>query len=72
MSNWYADVTMLRLKRTQRAMLADKLPDSANLALRPLVFRQFLATALSWILVAVGLALWVLFMGLAAYFAGER
>ena len=35
---------MLRWKRAQRAMFADKLADSANLALGALVFGQFSQT----------------------------
>jgi hypothetical protein len=52
-------------------MLADKLPDSANLALGALVFGQFLATSFSWMLAVVGVVLWALFMGLAVHFAEE-
>ena len=43
-------------------MLAEKLPDTANLALGALVFGQFLASGFSWIAAVVGLALWLLFM----------
>jgi len=62
---------MVRWTRPQRAMFADKLPDSANLALGALVFGQFLADRLSALLVVVGIALWIFFMALAAHFAGE-
>ena len=62
---------MLRLKRAQRAMLAEKLPDTANLTLGAMVFGQFLASGFSWIVAVVGLALWLLFMATAIRFAGE-
>ena len=67
----YVRMTMLRLKRAQREMLADKLPDTANLALGALVFGQFLATGFSWIVAVLGLALWILLMTLATRFSGE-
>jgi hypothetical protein len=63
--------TMLRLKRAQRAMLVDKLPDTANLALGALTFGQFLASSLSLIVLAMGAALWVLLMGFATYLASD-
>ena len=52
-------------------MLAEKLPDTANLALGAMVFGQFLASGFSWIVAVVGLALWLLFMATAIRFAGE-
>ena len=62
--------TMLRLKRQQRAILADKLPDAANLALGALVFGQFLSPGYSTTLGVVGLLLWIAFMALAVRIAG--
>ena len=56
------EATMLRLKRQQRDILADKLPDAANLALGALVFGQFLSPAFSTTLGLVGLAVWIAFM----------
>jgi len=60
---------MLRLKRTQREMLADKLPDTANLALGALVFAQFLAASFSIALLIPGMALRTLIMAVALHFA---
>ena len=60
---------MLVLKDAQGAMLADKLPDTANLALGALTFGQFLADQVSPFLVLVGVALWALLM-VAALLAG--
>ena len=62
--------TMLRLKRQQRAILADKLPDAANLALDALVFGQFLSPGYSTTQGVVGLLLWIAFMALAVRIAG--
>ena len=62
---------MLRLKRTQREILADKIPDTANLALGALVFGQFLAASFSIALLILGMALWTLFMALALHFAED-
>ena len=62
---------MLRLKRTQREMLADKLPDTANLALGALVFGQFLAATSSMALLILGMALWTLIMAAALHFAED-
>ena len=62
---------MLRLKRQQRAILADKLPGAANLALGALVFGQFLSPpGYSTTLGVVGLLLWIAFMALAVRIAG--
>lgn len=51
-------------------MFADKLPDTANLALGAPVFGQFLGQGFSPVVAVVGIMLWVFFMGLAAAFAG--
>lgn len=61
---------MLVLKRAQRAMFADKLPDAANLAMGALVFGQFLGDGFSSRIAVLGLALWAFFMGWAAVMAG--
>lgn len=58
---------MLVLKTAQRTMFADKLPDTANLALGALVFGQFLAEgAFSTLVALLGVGLWVFFVGCAA------
>jgi hypothetical protein len=62
---------MLRLKREQRAMFADKLPDLANLAVGALIFGQFLGSGFSWTVGALGLVLWVFLMGTSTRLAGE-
>ena len=61
---------MLVLKQEQRALLADKLADAANLAMGALVFGQSLGeTGSSLLLGVVGLGLWVLFLGWAIVLA---
>ena len=52
-------------------MLADKLPDTANLALGALVFGQFLAATSSMALLILGMALWTLIMAAALHFAED-
>lgn len=53
---------MLVLKTAQRTMFADKLPDTANLALGALVFGQFLSEgAVSSQVALLGVGLWVFF-----------
>jgi hypothetical protein len=62
--------TMLRLKRAQRATLADKLPDLANLAAGALVFSQFLTEHFSVPEALAGVAIWGALMAWAIRFAG--
>ena len=52
-------------------MFADKLPDTANLALGALVFGQVFSGGFSSIVAVAGLALWALLLALGARFAGE-
>jgi hypothetical protein len=53
--------TMLLLNRAQRAMLVDKMPDVANLAIGALSFGQFLADRPCSLAVALcGAAIWVI------------
>jgi hypothetical protein len=53
--------TMLKLNREQRALLADKLSDLANLAAGALVFGQFLADRrFSPIIAVFGVVGWIL------------
>ena len=62
---------MLVLKGKQRAMLVDKLPDVANLALGALVFGQFLRDdPYSLEVATVGVAIWAVVMAGAAILAG--
>ena len=64
---------MLRLKRRQRAVLAEKLPDAANLAIGALFFGQLLAErAFSIRLAVFGLAAWLGFLAAALYFAADN
>lgn len=50
---------MLVLKRAQRAVLADKLPDLANLAVTALVFAQILGDQFSVGAAFLGVGLWL-------------
>lgn len=62
---------MVELRRQQRAMFVDKLPDFANVAVGALVFGQFLGNGVFSPYVALaGLGLWIVFMGWAAFLAG--
>ena len=64
---------MLQLKRAQRAVLVDKLPDVANLAAGALLFGQFLGErAFSPYVALFGLALWALLTGFAVALAGGK
>jgi hypothetical protein len=56
---------MIGLKRAQRTMLVDKLPDLANLSVGALVFGQFLGSAFSSIVALAGIAVWAVFIGCA-------
>lgn len=61
---------MIELKSGQRALLADKLPDVANIAAGALVFGQFLSDrTFSWQIAAAGLALWGFLFGCAVVLA---
>ena len=58
--------TMLLLNRAQRAMLVDKMPDVANLAIGALSFGQFLADRpFSFTVALCGLAIWVVLIAWA-------
>ena len=62
---------MLRLKSKQRAVLVAMLPELANLGVAGLVFGQVISDRpFSWSLVALGGALWLLFVSIAIYIAG--
>ena len=57
---------MLRLKLAHRKVLADKVPDAANVVLAGLVVGQALSErAFSLRLAAVGIAVWVAFIAAA-------
>ena len=61
---------MVELTNGQRALLADKLPDVANIAAGALVFGQFLSDrTFSLPLAAAGVALWAFLFGCAAVLA---
>lgn len=61
---------MLQLKGHQRNLLADKLPDVANIAAGALCFGQFLGDRrFSLPVAALGLALWVVLVGWAVFLA---
>ena len=64
---------MVRLKKEQRALLAETLRDIANIAAGAMVFGQFLADTMFSTGVAFGgLTLWVVFVGCAILLASER
>jgi hypothetical protein len=63
-------MTMVRLSEAQRRVLAEKLPDLANLFVGGLVIGPFLgAQPVSAALVVVGATAWVVFMAAALYSA---
>jgi len=54
---------MLRLTERRRTVLADKLPDAANVALGALGFGQFLGEGpYSIVIPATGILLWIVLM----------
>ena len=62
---------MLELNRHQRAVLADKLPDIANVAAGALVFGQLLGErTFSFWLAAGGLALWAFLLACSVVLTG--
>ena len=64
---------MLKLKRGQRAVLVDKAPDIANLAVGALVFGQFLGDRpFSWRLLLAGSGIWILAVGVVLLLAGSE
>jgi hypothetical protein len=66
-------MTMLRLSKRGRELLADKLPDAANVALGALVFGQFLGQdPPSIVISAVGTAIWLTFMVLGFLLSEDR
>ncbi len=66
-------MTMLRLKRAQRAVVVDKIPDFANVAAAALVFGQaFSDQAFSGWLAVLGLTIWIVVMTLAVVVAAEE
>jgi hypothetical protein len=63
---------MVRLKQSQRALLAETLRDVANIAAGAMVFGQFLADATFSTAVAFGgTGLWVVFVVCAILLASE-
>ena len=61
---------MLRLKRAQREMLADKLPDLGNLAAGALAFGQAQTPDVSIVAAVSGLVLWAACMAMSTCIAG--
>jgi len=65
-------MTMLRLKSTQRRVLADKLPDAANVVLAGFVVGQALSERpFSLALALIGMSVWARFIAFAMLFAPE-
>ena len=66
-------MTMLRLKSTQRRVLADKLPDAGNVVGGGLLVGQAISGQMfSAAFVLIGVALWAGFIAAALAFAAER
>lgn len=63
--------TMLRLTGPRRALLADKLPDTGNLAMAAFVFGQVLGDGYSVAFALSGFCLWALFLVLAVLLEGS-
>jgi hypothetical protein len=64
---------MLRLSQKRRSLLAEALVDAANVAAGALLFGQFLSNQpLSAVRMVVGLAVWIILVGLAIAFAEEE
>lgn len=64
---------MVELTSRQRALLSEKLPDLANIAAGALVFGQTLnGLVFSYDLALLGVSAWILFIGLALWWAKER
>ena len=61
---------MLRFKQAQRALVADRLSNAANLAMGALVLGQFLADRFSPLVALLGLVLWTSLMIWSAVLAG--
>jgi hypothetical protein len=66
-----SEETMLRLKRKQRQVLVDKVPDVANLVVGALFLGQFLSERpFSLMLALSGIAGWAVLIGLTLMAAG--
>ena len=64
---------MLRLRRQQRRVLIDGLPELANFAVGSLFFGQFLSERpFSLALAAGSMAVWVALVGLTFFFAAAE
>jgi hypothetical protein len=64
---------MVDLTRRQRELLADKLPDFANVAAAGLVFGQFASgQAISARVAVAGFAVWTIVIVLSVMIAGRR
>lgn len=62
---------MLRLKRRQREVILDTLPDLANLIAGALLFAQFVGSErFSFGVALLGMVLWVALSGCAIWLAG--
>jgi hypothetical protein len=66
-------MTMLRFRKTQRAILVEKIPDLANLAAGALIFGQFVGgQRFSLTVAVVGLIAWAAMIGLTLAIAGDE
>jgi hypothetical protein len=65
--------TMLNSNSKQRALLADKLFDIANVAAGGMIFGQFVAERrFSVLLAAIGIAIWVFVVSISIVISGRR
>jgi len=71
-ANLAADLTMLRLNKAQRELLADKMGDAANLAGGAWLFGQILSDrGFSILLALAGVGVWLALVTLAAFLRSE-
>ncbi len=64
---------MVRSAPRRRALFADKLLDLANYAVAALVFGQFVSQqGVSWEVILMGVATWLVFATWAFWLTGER
>ena len=69
-SSLLMSLTMLRLNKTQRGILIDKVPALANLAAGAMIFGQFLSRSpFSWSITGFGAVAWLVFVGCAIMIA---
>ena len=64
---------MIRFDQRQRAALSETLRELANFVAAAFVLSQFVAEQPpSWRLIVMGMAIWVMFVGMGVLLEGER